>query len=850
MRTTKPETLKQCEALAGFWSMPPAELLRHLNTTSDGLSVEEARRRLVEYGANRLRAGSNIAPWMLLLRQFLNPIILILIGAAVLSAILRDPTDATIILVIVLLSGLLGFFQEKGASDAVQKLLALVQIKAQIRRGGSEFEIPAEHVVPGDIVILNAGDMVPGDGALLDSKGLFVDEAALTGEALPAEKMPGIASPASALPERTNSLFMGTHVVSGTARLLVVFTGTATEFGKITTTLKLKPPDTEFERGVRRFGYMLMEVTFVLILAMFAINVYLARPVLDSFLFALALAVGLTPQLLPAIISVNLAHGAKRMAAKKVIVKRLAAIENFGSMNVLCADKTGTLTEPVMQLRAGLDMYGQESSKVLQHAVLNAFFQTGYTNAMDAAILARQGNDTMAWRKLDEEPYDFRRRRLSVLAAQEEINLMVTKGALPGLLNVCSYAEVSTGATSDMAGEREQIETRFEEFSRKGFRILGIAYKLLPGQTNISQDDEVEMVFLGFLLFSATLKPGIVKTLADLKRLQVSLKMITGDHRLVAMNVSQRAGIASPRLLTGPELRRLSNEALIRRVNELDVFAEVEPQQKERIILALQKAGNVVGYMGDGINDASALHAADVGISAFEAVDVAKEAADIVLMEKDLAVLEAGVREGRRTFANTLKYVFMATSANFGNMFSMAGVSLFLPFLPLLPKQILLANLLTDFPEMTIATDRVDPEFLAQPHRWDIRFIRHFMITFGLVSSIFDYLTFGVLLLAFHTQKVEFRAAWFVESVVSASLVVLVVRTRAPFFKSRPSTPLLVMTVLVGALALVLPFTPVGRVLGFVPLSIPMIVALGIIVALYVVCAEVVKRIFYRRTGF
>jgi P-type Mg2+ transporter len=835
---------------AAFWSISATEIHQHLETTQDGLTSTEARQRLVRYGFNLLKPQDRSDVFTLLLAQFKSPLILILLFATGLSFFLHDPVNAFIILTIVLVSGLLGFWQEHSATNAVKQLLAIVQIKATVLRDGGPQEIPVEEIVPGDIVILNAGDVVPGDCLVDESKDLFVDEATLTGETYPVEKSIGVLAAETPLDHRTNSLWMGTHVVSGSARALVIGTGKQTEFGKVCGRLRLRPPETDFERGIRRFGYFLMEVTLVLVIAIFAINVYLARPVLDSFLFSLALAVGLTPQLLPAIISINLAHGAKRMAQEKVIVKRLASIENFGSMNVICSDKTGTLTEGIVHLQSALDVEGNPNDKVLLYAYINAFYETGFTNPIDEAIRTHREFDVSDYRKADEIPYDFLRKRLSILVAHGDTHLMVTKGALQNVLAVCSTAETVTGALVDIGLVRDRIQRHFEEFSRKGFRTLGIAYNNMGTESLMSKTDEADMTFLGFLVLFDPTKPNIIGTINRLKDLGVSLKIITGDNHLVAANVSQQMGLSSTKILIGPDLRLLSDGALFKRVMEVDVFAEIEPNQKERIILALKKVGNVVGYMGDGINDGSALHAADVGISVESAVDVAKEAADIVLLEKNLDVLVQGVREGRTTFANTLKYVFMATSANFGNMFSMAGVSLFLPFLPLLPKQILLTNLMTDFPEMTIANDRVDSEMIEYPRRWDIKAIRKFMITFGLVSSVFDYLTFYALLAIVHATQDQFRTGWFVESVVSASLIVLVIRSRKPFFKSRPSKYLFTATLLVVIVTVMLPLTPIGKIFGFTRLSISFYLLLGVIVILYIVTAEIVKRIFYQKVKF
>ncbi len=812
------------QPLPPFWSVSSDELFKQLvpgpaaGTLQQGLTSNEAQLRLKRYGANLLKPKKEASTLTLLLSQFKSPIILILLIAAGLSFFLQDAADAIIILVIVFVSGLLSFWQELGAADAVEKLLAAVQIQATVMRDGTSRKLAVEQIVPGDIVILSAGDVIPGDCLIVESKDLFVDEAALTGETFPVEKFAGILPPETPLSQRKNILFMGTHVVSGSARALVARTGTETEFGQVSARLKLRSPETEFEHGVRHFGYLLMEVTLLLVISIFAINVYFHRPVLDSLLFSLALAVGLTPQLLPAIISINLAYGAKRMAQQKVIVKRLASIENFGSMNVLCSDKTGTLTEGMVKLSAAIDFDGHDSEKVLLYAYLNAVYQTGFTNPIDEAIRTYRTFDVSSYRKLDEVPYDFVRKRLTVLFAKEDTHFLVTKGALKNVLDVCTTAEETAtgkagGTTSvDIATVREPIQQRYEELSGQGCRTLGLAYRQVDATSRCTKADETNMTFLGFLVFFDPAKPGIIETINSLKQLGVSLKIITGDNQLVAAHISQQVGLANAHILTGPDLNKMSNPALLKQVNDVSVFAEVEPNQKERILIAMKKAGNVVGYMGDGINDASAIHAADVGISVNSAVDVAKEAADIVLLEKDLSVLVQGVREGRTTFANTLKYVFMATSANFGNMFSMAGSSLFLTFLPLL--------------------------------------IRNFMFTFGVLSSVFDYLTFGVLLLILHANVAQFRTGWFLESVISASLIVLVIRSRRPFFRSRPSRQLLVATLLIVALTLIVPYTPLAALFGFQPLNVLFLSLMGVIVILYIATAEMAKKLFYERVNF
>ncbi|CAJ37738.1 magnesium-translocating P-type ATPase [Methanocella arvoryzae] len=832
-----------------FWSVPLSELYIHLGSRPEGLRRAEAEERLMSIGPNRIKPvkGGNSA--RLFLSQFTSPIVLILLFAAGLSFYLGDIPDSVIIAAIVLVSGALGFWQEYEASNAVEDLLARVRLKARVFRDGQEVEVPFEEVVPGDVVILNAGDGVPGDSVIIDARDLFVDEAALTGESYPAEKFPGVLPGETPPAARSNVLFMGTHVNSGTARALVVRTGRSTEFGRVSSRLILRQPPTEFEQGVRHFGYLLMELTLLLIFAIFAINVFLHRPVLDSFIFSLALAVGLTPQLLPAIISINLAQGAKKMARHKVIVKQLSAIENFGSMNVLCSDKTGTITEGKVRFHSASGIDGRHSDKAQLYAYLNSYFEKSFTSPIDDALLSACRKDISKFKVLDEVPYDFARKRLSVLVSDGKSNVLITKGALNKVLETCASAELPDGKIVPREAAAGRIDELYRTLSREGLRTLGIAYKDAGNRVSVTKDDEVAMTFLGIVAFNDPIKSHIVDTVRDMKRQGVALKIFTGDNRLVAACISERLGLR-PGIITGPEMYHMTDEALWARVNDVDVFAEVEPNQKERIIHVLKMAGHVVGYMGDGINDAPALHVADVGISVDSAVDVAKEAAAIVLLENDLKVLTDGIEEGRKTFANTLKYVFMATSANFGNMFSMAGASLILPFLPLLPKQILLTNLLTDFPEMTIATDSVDSELVEVPRRWNIEFIKKFMLVFGLVSSIFDFATFGVLLLLLNATPDQLRTGWFVESVISASLIVLVIRTRRPFFQSKPSRYLVAATLLIALLVLILPYSPLAWLMGFVPLPAHFLMALAVIIVLYIGLAEVAKAVFYRYVKF
>ena len=832
-----------------YWAMPTAKLFAALRSGDTGLSSRSAARRIKRFGPNITGEAKRLTALRLFLRQYESPLILILIAAALVSAFVGDWTDAVIILLIVLGSGGLSFAQEYQASAALEKLREQIRISCTALRDGKPAVVPSLHIVPGDVVLLSAGSLIPADGVLLEARDFFVAQAALTGESFPVEKAPGASPEAATIPERGNCVFMGTSVRSGTARMLVVNTGRQTEFGAIADRLPLRPPETEFERGVRRYGYLLTEFMLLLVLVVFAANMFLHRPVLESLLFAIALAVGLSPELLPAIISIALAQGARQMAAHGVIVRRLSAIENLGSMDILCSDKTGTLTEGVLSLDAALDYAGQPSGEVLEAASLNAALQTGLANPLDESIAARakgEGLDLAAHRKLDEIPYDFLRKRLSVLVEDESgAATLISKGALNAVLDICDRVQVRDRAVPLDASTREAIDRLFTQYSQQGYRVLGVAKKAMFHQTACVRSDETSLVFLGFLLFLDPPKPEIQETLVDLARLGIALKLITGDNPLVAAHVAQSVGITSPRILTGRELNALREEALWHVAERTDVFAEIDPNQKERIVLAL-KRGHVVGFLGDGINDAPALHAADVGISVNQAVDVAKSAADFVLLDRDLDVLRQGVEQGRKTFANTIKYIARVTSANFGNMISMAGAAFFLPFLPLLARQILLNNFLADFPAMTIATDNVDPELVERPRRWDIKYLRNFMLVFGSISSVFDYVTFAVLLLVVQAGPELFRTAWFVESLLTELAIVLVVRTYRPFYRSKPGRLLLISTMVMILLTLIIPYLPGAGFFEFVPLPPFMLVILVGITLLYVLASELGKRIFYR----
>lgn len=834
------------EGFSAWWSCGVDETMRVFETSSEGLTAAEAARRLRRYGLNAPSKKRSLTALTLLVRQLASPIVLLLIAAATISFTLNDASDGLIILIIIALSSMLGFWQEHRATRSVERLQQLVELKTTLMRDGREQNIATVEVVPGDVVLLSAGSSVPADCRLLEVRNLYANEATLTGETYPIEKSTGELPGDTPVARRSNCVFQGTHVVSGTARALVVRTGEATEFGAVAQRLRLRPDATEFERGVRSFGNLLIRVTLLLVMLIFAFNVALQRPVIDAFLFALALAVGLTPELLPAIISVNLASGARRMAKQNVIVKRLAAIENFGSMDVLCSDKTGTLTVGRVELTGALNSIGQASARVLQLAGLNARLQTGLRNPIDAAIVSAAPQQTQAQR-LDELPYDFTRKRLSVLVrTAPDQTLLITKGALAQVLQASSTVERPDGSRVPLADQRAALQALHAQYSARGLRTLGLAYKELPQPKTVTSDDECELVFLGFLVLDDPLKPDIGDTLHHLHGLGVVLKIITGDNPLVSAEVARQIGIESPRVVSGRELQDVGDDALPEFARHVDVFAEVIPNQKERIIRALRTAGHVVGYLGDGINDAPALHAADVGITVEGAADVAKDAADIVLLSRNLNVLIVGVREGRKTFANTIKYVFMATSANFGNMFSMAGASLLLPFLPLLPKQILLTNLMTDLPEMAIATDHVDASVLQRPHRWNLRFISNFMLYFGLLSSVFDFLTFGILYWMLQAQPAQFRCGWFVESVVSAALAVLINRTRRPFWQSRPSLTLVTVTGAAIVATIALPYTPLGPLFGFARLPGQFLGLMALLVLLYVICADILKHRFYR----
>ncbi len=817
------------------------ELFARLQSSPAGLSAEAAAQRALRFGPNEPALTRHRGPLREFLRFCTNPLVVILLVASVISGLLGQIIDASIIAAMVLMSIALNFVQAYRSQRAVERLREQVAPTATVLRDGAWVETARRNLVPGDVVRLSAGDLVPGDARLIESRDLHVQEAALTGESAPAEKsaLDG-AIGAGAL--AANMVFLGTSVVSGTASALIVATGRATAFGDIVTRLAVRPPETEFDRGTRQFGILIVETVLFLVLFILLVNIAMHRNALESLLFAVALAVGLTPEFLPMITTVTLASGAVRMAREKVIVKHLVAIQNFGSIDVLCSDKTGTLTASAMTLDRALDPAGQPSERPLRLGYLNSLFETGIRSPLDAAILAGHRDDAGGWEKTDEIPFDFERRRLSIVVEGHGLRMLIAKGAPEGILDACSRYEA--GDTQLPLGEAERARCRelYRGLNAEGFRVLAVAWRPAAARAGFTPADECDLVLAGFLTFIDPPLEGVENSLAALRRDGVTVKILTGDNELVTRHICAQVGIDAERIVLGAEIERMGDAALAHVAEEADVFARVSPGQKNRIIRALKQRSHVVGFLGDGINDAPSLHAADVGISVAGAVDVAKDAADIILLEHNLQVLHSGIIEGRKAFGNVLKYLLMGTSSNFGNMFSMAGASLFLPFLPMLPTQILLNNFLYDLAQVTIPTDNVDPAYIRRPQRWDIRIIRNFMVVIGPISSIYDFLTFFVLLALFHSSEALFHTGWFVESLTTQTLVLFVIRTAGIPWSNRPSRALsatIVAVVLAGILA---PLTRVGRDLGFVPLPAMFFVFLVLATGTYLALVELVKR--------
>ncbi len=847
------DQVKQVKDLP-YWSRDVGGLSAALGSGPGGLSSEKAGEQLRQVGPNSVEEASpHKSALRLLLQQFQSPLVLILVFGAVISLVLGERVDASIILAIVLGSSLLGFYQEYRASAAVEELKHRLELTCRVIRDGKEQTVPVSAIVPGDVIMLSAGNLIPADGLLIEATDFLVNEASLTGESFPVEKQPGIVPPETPIAGRTNAVYLGASVQSGKAKMLAVETGRRTAFGAIAARLKARPPETDFERGIRQFGYMLVRVMFVIVLFVLAVNLLLGRPAIDSLLFAVALAVGLSPELLPAIISVTLSSGARQMAKEGVIVRRLNAIENFGSMDIFCTDKTGTLTEGVIVLQDATDSDGRTSTQIRQLAFLNAAFETGIENPLDKALVTAgqsAGLTTHGYRKVDEIPYDFQRKRLTIVVADDSDpsqHLIVTKGAFDNVLAICSAVDrdgVDAPLTADL---HARIEAFYQAKGEAGFRVLALSTRKVAAKDHYALDDEKEMAFAGFLVFFDPPKKDVKRTISDLANLGIRITVISGDNRHVTAHLAEAVGLDPKSIIAGDELANLKDEALWQRAPRTDLFVEVDPQQKERIVRALQRTGHAVGYLGDGINDAPALHAADVGISVDDAVDVARESADIILLKPDLDVLRQGVEDGRRTFANTLKYINITTSASFGNMVSMALSTPLLPFLPMTAKQILLENFLSDLPSMTISTDNVDPESIKTPQRWSIKDVKRFMIVFGLVSSVFDLVTFAVLLLVFHAGAAVFQTTWFVISLLTELAVVLVLRTRGPAFRSKPSRMLLWTTIVLSVVAVALPYLgPLSSAFGFVPLSGLQMLSVFIITAGYIAATEGSKAWFYK----
>ena len=833
-----------------FWQLPISALLGQVAASPDGLSSAEAAARLAQFGPNLIHGEKKKSLVLQFLAKFRNPLVIILLTASALSAFTGDAASFFIIGTIVIISTTLDFLQEYRAGQAAEGLRRSVAVRGHVLRDGNPLEIPLAELVPGDVALLTAGDLIPCDGRVLEAKDFFVNQALLTGEPYPVEKAPGDLPGETEILSAGNTVLLGTSVISGTARVLMCRTGQNTELGEIADTLLAKAPPTDFELGTYRFGILIMRMTILLVLFVILANAFFHRPLLESFLFAVALAVGLTPELLPMVVSVTLSRGALRMAANKVIVKRLASIQNLGSMDVFCTDKTGTLTEARIHLERHLDCLGRESQRVLELAYFNSFFETGLKSPLDDAILEHKEIDVSGWRKIDEVQFDFERRRISVLLDNGNIRLLVVKGAPEDILRLSvSYELDQTSASRPLDdAARASINAQFEALSKEGFRVLGIASRQVgKDQPHCAVSDEAELVFVGFAAFLDPPKESAKAALAGLAADRVAVKIITGDNELVTQHIFVQLGVPVTGVLTGAEIQQMDDLALAARVEQVNLFCRVAPAQKNRIILALKRRGHVVGYLGDGINDAPSLHSADVGISVDSAVDVAKEAADMILLEHDLGVLHAGVLEGRRTFGNIMKYIMMGTSSNFGNMFSMAGASLFLPFLPMLPVQILLNNLLYDISELPIPLDRVDEDYLSHPRHWDMKFIRNFMLIIGPVSSVFDFLTFYIMLAVFHAGEALFHTGWFIESMATQVLVIFIIRTRKNPFKSRPNLWLVACSLTVVVVAAVLPFTPASEFLGFVAPPAFFFVILAAILIFYLLAVEGLKQWFFRR---
>ncbi len=843
-REVNPQQLIGLEKLL---TEPIEKVYYYLNTSENGFTSETAEALIDIYGFNELTVRKRKISVLQFLEHFKNPILLILLFAGLISIYFGELVNAIIIFTIIGVSVTLDYYQEAKADKAAALLKQKVTTTATVLRDGVRKEIRISEIIPGDIIYLSAGDMIPADSRIISAKDFFVNQSSLTGESLPVEKKPVLEKAYKNITEYSNAVFLGTTVVSGTAIAVALKTGRFTVYGRIAVKLLAKPPETEYQRGLRRFGYLLLQVTFALIIFVFFVNALIRGEILNSLIFAVALAVGLTPDLLPMILSVNLSSGAIQMAKKGVIVKKLAAIQNFGGMNVLCSDKTGTLTENKIVLVKHIDLNGLEDEKVLLYSYLNSYYQTGLKSPLDEAVLKHEELNIREYKKIDEIPFDFTRKRVTVVVEYGGERILISKGAPEEVHKICSSIEDNGEVKSISEEFKRKITEKYIELSREGYRVLSVCYRVdRSNKTVYTITDEREMVFLGFIAFIDPPKESVKESIKLLKEAGIELKILTGDNELVTRKICEYIGLEIKGVVTGEQVSEADGAALARIVEENNIFCRVTPADKERIITTLKGNGHVVGFLGDGINDAPSLRSADVGISVNNAVDVAKEAADIILLEKRLRVLHDGVIEGRKTFTNTLKYIAIGVSSNFGNMFSVAGASFFLPFLPMLPGQILLNNLLYDAAQIPLPTDNVDREFVEKPRRWSISEIRNAMFYFGPISSIFDFLTFFIMLYFFNATPALFQTAWFTESLITQTLVVYFIRTSRLFYKSRPSKPLLAAGLTVIAVALTLPYTIIGEIFGFTippPIFYPV---LALIVAAYLITVEVAKKKFYK----
>ena len=837
-------------------------VLRELGSRSDGLTQAEADSRLKQYGLNEIAREKRQSALMRLLSNIKNPLVILLTALGVLSFLTGDVRATVVIFVMVILGVVLRFYQEIRADNAAEKLKAMVSNTATLVRDGKEAELPLKMLVPGDIIRLAAGDMVPADVRVLAAKDLFLNQSTLTGESLPVERKADTASADGQNPlELPNICFLGSNVESGSATAVVIHTGSKTYFGSLAASIVGQRQLTSFDKGVNKFTWLMIWFIAVMVPAVFLINGLSKHNWLEAFLFAMAVAVGLTPEMLPMIVTVNLSKGALAMARKKVIVKRLNAIQNFGAMDVLCTDKTGTLTQGKIVLEKHLDAHGDPSEKVLEYGYLNSFHHTGLKNLLDEAILAHEELEEHLkagekYRKIDEIPFDFVRRRMSVVVEDTTgLNTLICKGAVEEVLSLCTRVEVK-GEVIEVLPEHDAKRRQIaDDLNGQGFRVIALAYKQMPGATDdptYAVKDESDLILLGFLAFLDPPKDTAAEALKQLHHLSVDVKILTGDNEIITAFICKEVGLPVEHLLLGSQIEAMSEAELAEATSVTSVFARLAPAHKERIIRALQSKGHVVGFMGDGINDAPALKAADIGISVDSAVDIAKESSDIILLENSLLILEQGVLEGRRVFGNIVKYIKMAASSNFGNMFSVVGASAFLPFLPMLPIQVLTNNLLYDFSQTTIPTDEVDADWLTRPRKWEIGGILRFILFIGPISSIFDYLTFFMMLYVFNCwdNPALFHTGWFVESLFTQTLIIHVIRTnKIPFLQSWASWPLIVTSIVIVTVGALLTVSPLADALGFVPLPPLYWLLLAIILACYVVLTQLIKSWFYRRFG-